>query len=85
MDYDFTFMCEKICHIVPEPVWPDPDKEPLPPPLINSIIRKVPVRDERPPITSYSIWTPTDEELAAEDAEAEIQAVEANAEDEDGE
>jgi hypothetical protein len=45
--YDFTFLCEKICHIVPEPVWPDPDKEPLPPPVINSIIKKLPTRQER--------------------------------------
>jgi hypothetical protein len=45
--YDFTFLCEKICHIVPEPVWPDPDKEPLPPPMINSIIKKLPTRSER--------------------------------------
>jgi hypothetical protein len=62
IDYDFTYMCEKICHIVPEPMWPDPDKEPLPPALINSIIKKVPVRDERAQITSYSIWTPMEGE-----------------------
>lgn len=65
--YDFTFLCEKVCHIVPEPMWPDPDKEPLPPPVINSIIKKVPIRSERAPITSYSIWTPLETEAGDED------------------
>jgi len=37
IQYDFAFLCEEICTVVPEPMWPDPDKEPLPAPLINSI------------------------------------------------
>jgi hypothetical protein len=37
IQYDFMFLCEDIRKVVPEPDWPDPDKEPLPPPLINSI------------------------------------------------
>jgi hydrocephalus-inducing protein len=76
-------MCEKICHIVPEPMWPDPDKEPLPPALINSIIKKVPVREKREPITSYSIWTPMPEDAnAADEPEAEV-ASQANADPEE--
>jgi hypothetical protein len=74
--YDFTFLCEKICHIVPEPVWPDPDKEPLPPPVINSIIKKLPTRQERQQITSYSIWTPSEaaQPPATEGEDADAQA-----------
>jgi hydrocephalus-inducing protein len=26
-------MCESAKKVVPEPIWPDPDKEPLPPPV----------------------------------------------------
>lgn len=43
--------------IVPQPDWPDPDNEPLPPPVINSIQKKPPARAERPKITNFSIWT----------------------------
>jgi len=48
--------------VVPEPEWPDPDKEPLPPPLINSIQKKPPQRATRAPITKFSIWTPISED-----------------------
>ena len=44
---------------MPEPIWPDPDKEPLPPPVIHQIVKKPPNRNERTPITLFSIWTPT--------------------------
>lgn len=64
-------MCEKICHIVPEPMWPDPDKEPLPPALINSIIKKVPAREDRPEITSYSICTPEEPKEAQDEPKAD--------------
>ena len=37
IQYDFVFLCEDIKKVVAEPEWPDPDNEPLPPPLINSI------------------------------------------------
>jgi len=43
-------------------MWPDPDKEPLPPPLINSIIKKPPNRPERAKITKFTIRTPADPE-----------------------
>lgn len=28
-------VCEDAKKLVPEPIWPDPDKEPLPPPVIH--------------------------------------------------
>lgn len=48
--------------MVPEPEWPDADKEPLPPPLINSIQRRPPARAARAVITKFSIWTPLPED-----------------------
>lgn len=30
IEYDLNFFCENICTLVPPPMWPDPDKEPLP-------------------------------------------------------
>ena len=60
--YDFVFLCEDVKKVVPEPEWPDPDNEPLPPPLINSIQRKPPQRAQRMPITKFSIWTPIPED-----------------------
>lgn len=60
VEYDFTYLCEYICRsVVPEPLWPDPDKEPLPPPLINSVLKKPPNRSERAKITKFKILTPT--------------------------
>lgn len=69
IEYDFSFMCENVCQIVPEPLWPDPDKEPLPPPTINSIQKKPPTRAERAPVKNFSIWTPlpADQAPPAED------------------
>jgi len=46
---------------VPEPLWPDPDKEPLPPPVIHQIVKRPPARPERKEITLFSIWTPAPE------------------------
>lgn len=46
---------------MPEPIWPDPDKEPLPAPAISSILKKPPHRAERNKITKFSIHTPTGE------------------------
>lgn len=43
-------------------MWPDPDKEPLPAPVINSIIKKPPNRPERAKITKFTIRTPADPE-----------------------
>lgn len=62
IEYDFTYLCEYICKsVVPEPLWPDPDKEPLPPPLINSVLKKPPNRNERTKITKFKILTPISE------------------------
>lgn len=30
--YDFRYLCEDVKKSVPTPLWPNPDKEPLPPP-----------------------------------------------------
>lgn len=60
VEYNYTFLCEHLCaSVVPEPIWPDPDKEPLPPPVISSILKKPPNRAERNKITKFSIFTPT--------------------------
>jgi hypothetical protein len=45
--YDLLFTCEDLKKIVLEPQWPNPDKEPLPPPLINSIQKRPPTRPDR--------------------------------------
>ena len=58
--------------MVPEPEWPDPDNEPLPPPLINSIQRRPPQRAVRTPITKFSIWTPIPEDQLPKNDEDEI-------------
>lgn len=60
VEYNFTYLCEHICAaIVPGPIWPDPDKEPLPAPIISSILKKPPNRAERNKITKFQIFTPT--------------------------
>lgn len=62
VEYNYTFLCEHLCtSVVAEPIWPDPDKEPLPPPVISSILKKPPNRTERNKITKFSIWTPNGE------------------------
>ena len=63
MQYNFRFLWEQIKHNVPEPVWPDPDKEPLPPPIIQQIIKKSGNRPEIPKVILFSIWTPVDKLL----------------------
>lgn len=35
IEYDFKFLCDTAKKTIPEPLWPDPDKEPLPPPVIH--------------------------------------------------
>lgn len=67
---------------VPEPVWPDPDKEPLPPPTIQQIIKKPGNRPEKAKVTLFSIWTQVDklekegegEEAPEPDAKADPKA-----------
>lgn len=57
--YNFRYLCERVKESVPEPIWPDPDKEPLPPPLVEQIL-KTTNRPERPKVTLFSIWTPVE-------------------------
>ena len=61
-------ICESTKKVVSEPIWPDPDKEPLPAPLTHSIVRPPPNRKERQGVTLFSIWTPKD---GAEEPEAD--------------
>jgi hypothetical protein len=68
--YDFRFLCESAKKTVPEPLWPDPDKEPLPAPVVHQIVKRPPNRAERAPITLYSIWTPKDQLQVVEEAGA---------------
>lgn len=64
IEYDFTYLCENICQsVVPAPLWPDPDKEPLPAPLINSVLKRPPNRNERVKITKFKILTPVGDEV----------------------
>ena len=69
VEYDFKYLCDCAKGVVPEPLWPDPDKEPLPAPIIHQIVRRPQVRPERKDITMFSIWTPLPE--AARPASAE--------------
>lgn len=69
IEYDFKYLCESARATVPEPVWPDPDKEPLPPPVVHQIVRRPPARPERKEITMFSIWTPLPEQPRPASAE----------------
>jgi len=71
IESDLTFFCENICTLVPAPMWPDPDKEPLPQPLINSILKRPPNRNERSKITKFTICTPEADQSAAVASEGE--------------
>lgn len=76
IEYDFKFLCDAAKAAVPEPLWPDPDKEPLPPPIIHQIVRRPQVRPERKDITMFSIWTPRPEAArppSAEDGQAQAE------------
>lgn len=74
------FLCDDIKKVVPEPEWPDPDNEPLPPPLIQSIVKRPANRHQRSPITKFAIWTPLDEDqipkVEDDDAGSQAQAPE---------
>lgn len=49
--YDFRYLCEDVKKSVPTPMWPNPDKEPLPPPETHQIIKGPPRRPaERHPV-----------------------------------
>jgi hypothetical protein len=54
-------LCEIAKSVVPEPLWPDPDKEPLPAPVSHAIVKRPAPRPERKEITLFSIWTPLPE------------------------
>ena len=56
-------------------MWPDPDKEPLPEPLINSILKRPPNRNERSKITKFTICTPEAEQpsTAGEEGAEEVE------------
>ena len=56
-----TYFCEHLCTVIPAPLWPDPDKEPLPAPVINSILKRPPNRQERAKITKFTIFTSNEE------------------------
>jgi hypothetical protein len=58
IEYDFKFLCDTAKAAVPEPLWPDADKEPLPPAVTHQIVKRPPARPERKEITLFSIWTP---------------------------
>lgn len=64
----FRKIYESAKKLVPEPIWPDPDKEPLPAPVTHSIVRPPPNRKERAAVTLFSVWTPKD---GAEEPEAD--------------
>lgn len=64
-------ICESSKKVVPEPLWPDPDKEPLPAPVTHSIVRPPPNRKERAAVTLFSVWTPK-EGQAEEGEEAKL-------------
>jgi len=55
-------ICDSAKKIVPEPIWPDPDKEPLPAPVTHSIVKPPPNRKEKPQVTLFSVNTPKEGE-----------------------
>lgn len=71
IEYDFLYLCESAKTAVPEPLWPDPDNEPLPEPICHQIVKRPPNRPERKEVTLFSIWTPLPEEPKAEGEEEE--------------
>jgi hydrocephalus-inducing protein len=73
IEQDFEYLCVSGLSKVPEPKWPDPDKEPLPEPVIHQIIKKPPNRAEKKEITMFSIWTPLPEQSKPEGEEGESQ------------
>lgn len=85
MQYSFRYLCELVKQNVPDPVWPDPDKEPLPPPVIQQIVKKPANRPDKPKVTLFSIWTPVDKLTQNEDEEPQEQeAVDPKAKDAKG-
>lgn len=58
MRLDETAWHEAGIEIVEEPLWPDPDKEPLPAPEIHQIVQKPKQRAERHKVELFKILTP---------------------------
>lgn len=74
--YDFRYLCQDVRRKVPQPRWPNPDKEPLPPPETHQIVKGPPRRPaERPPVQHFTIWTP-EQAAEAEEAPAEGETAE---------
>lgn len=48
---------------VPNPEWPDPDKEPLPKPHIEQILKKPHNRQDKQPSQLFTILTETDKPM----------------------
>ena len=71
--YNFRYLCEKVKENIPEPIWPDPDKEPLPPPLIQQIIKKPNNRADKPKVTLFSICTPVEKKENEGEGEGELE------------
>jgi hypothetical protein len=71
VQYHFRYLCEKVKENVPDTIWPDPDKEPLPPPSIEQIIKKPSNRPEKPKVTLFSIWTPVEKKEIEEEGNEE--------------
>lgn len=69
LQYELKFLCEESKKTVPEPMWPDPEKEPLPQPSFHQIVKRPNNRNERPAITLFSIWTPKEQEPVGEGEE----------------
>tara|TARA_B110000285_G_scaffold208534_1_gene248823 strand:- start:2157 stop:2801 length:645 start_codon:yes stop_codon:yes gene_type:complete len=69
IEYDFLYLCESAKTNVPEPLWPDPDNEPLPEPICHQIVKRPQNRPERKEVTLFSIWTPLPEEPKVEGEE----------------
>ena len=60
LQFNFRYLCERVREHIPEPIWPDPDKEPLSAPFIEQIIKKPSNRPEKPKVTLFSICTPVE-------------------------
>ena len=62
IEYDFAFLCGESMKIIPAPEFPDQTKEPLPPPTLQHLLRRVNKRTERAPIYNFKILTPKEVE-----------------------
>jgi len=56
--YNHTQLNNEVAEFVPEPLFPDPEKEPVPEPILHQIIRKPTQRNKLDPIKNFVILTP---------------------------